>query len=94
MRAVIAAAFILATGPAVSEESWQSWTTRPPFIQAAPACQDHFPDLPKMAERLGVPEYKGSGPTTVLMMCDGRKFALLELVGALLDRMDRAAAAP
>jgi hypothetical protein len=47
-----------------------------------------------MAERLGVPEYKGSGPTTVLMMCDGRKFALLELVGALLDRMDRAAAAP
>lgn len=54
-----------------------------------PRCVDRFKDLPALAERLGVQEGAGSG-TFVLGMCDGRQYDFMALIGAALDRIDKA----
>lgn len=57
------------------------------------SCTDQFKDLPTLAERLHIePMSKDAKPgTIVLSMCDGRSYDLLELINAMLDKLDRAA---
>jgi hypothetical protein len=48
-----------------------------------------FPELPALAERLGVkPAEKAEG--LQMLMKDGRRYNVFEIINALLDRMDTA----
>jgi len=52
-----------------------------------------WPQLPALAERLGVKPDDGAQGTehrTYLVMKDGRRYDLFELINAFLDRMDGA----
>lgn len=66
-----------------------SWTITVPNT----ACQEVFPDIPKIAERLHVEPGYGTG-SFVMAMCDGRKYDFFALLNALLDKMDQANAKP
>lgn len=55
----------------------------------APACQEVFPDLPKIAERLHVEPGNGTS-SFVIAMCDGRKYDFFALLNAFLDKMEQA----
>lgn len=82
---------ILGTLVARADDDISSFKTPPPqtFLTA---CQEAIPELPKLAARLGVKEFKPKNGTTamVLGMCDGRQYSFVELLNALLDRMDKA----
>lgn len=60
-------------------------------IFSIPACVESFPQLPDLAERLGVKPIESSkGGMALLSMCDGRKYDLIQLINALLDKMEKA----
>jgi len=48
-----------------------------------------FPQLPALAERLGVKPSEGTGGVC-LVMNDGRRYDVFALVNAVLDRLDAA----
>jgi hypothetical protein len=50
---------------------------------------DPFEKLPALAERLGVTPVEIAAPSTVIMMVkDGRKYDLFDLINAFLDKLD------
>jgi len=52
---------------------------------------DHLARLPALAKRLGVePRRPGDPPSVLLCTREGVQYDLFDLVGALLDRMERA----
>lgn len=66
--------------------------TAPPTFTVAER-MEFFPQLPALAERLGVKPNEGNG-TVHLMMKDGTKYDLFALVNACLDRFDAALTSP
>lgn len=59
-------------------------------IVRIPPCIEYFPELPSIAERLHVAPYADGKPSAmVLAMCDGRKYDFMELINALLNRLDQ-----
>lgn len=52
-----------------------------------------FPDLPALAERLGVQKLCGRRASIVLTMKNGDSYSLFEIANAFLDRMGAAAGA-
>lgn len=54
---------------------------------------DPFVRLPELAERLGVKEGENLVGVTISLQ-DGRQYSLFDLIGALLDRLDRGCQSP
>lgn len=53
--------------------------------------RESFPDLPAIAERLGVPKNDNSAsPGIILRMTNGDSYSLFALMNAFLDRIDSA----
>jgi hypothetical protein len=53
--------------------------------------QDPFADVPRLAERLGVePLREGESVGVALHTADGRRYSLIGLIEAFLDRLDAA----
>lgn len=94
MKAACIVLVALLSTPASAQSGSMTFTTSPNAAVTIPPCEEAFPGLPQIAERLGVEEWKGNRPgqaTMVLGTCDGRRYAFLELVHALLDKIDKAA---
>jgi hypothetical protein len=50
---------------------------------------DPFTKLPALAQRLGVEQCGNDTGTVVLILKDGRRWDLFDLINAMLDRMDK-----
>ena len=59
------------------------------FSTNSSLCREQFPQLPALADRLGVKSGYGPQQSAVLSMCDGTVYDLFALVNAFLDRMEK-----
>ena len=84
------AAALAASTSAHAQDPNGNFTTRgSTYTRNIPPCQEQFRNLPKLAARLHVkPNPNGDGMK--IRMCDGRVYAMFDLINALLDRMDKA----
>lgn len=103
--ALVVALVLAAPAPAAADEGGVSHPNNNVYVArdsstalaVVQSCQDAWPRLPDVAERLGVAPVMGKGSTAsdrpqtyrlVLSMCDGRAYAIDELADKLLDRLD------
>ena len=70
-----------------SDEESQIWN--PSIAGTKFEDREIFAELPALAKRLGVKSVESG--TVMLIMGDGTKYSLFDLINALLDRLDAAA---
>lgn len=89
MLRIVIATFALLIAVSAHAQDWPEVPTSgyPAVVSHPPCNDDPFKALPALAERLGVATVQRGA--ILLRMCDGRMYDFVDLLHALLDRMER-----